>query len=148
MKLSESKLIVKIKKIHPDAITPIYSSEGAVGLDFFSIEDYNLESGETYIFKTGIQMEIPEGYAGLFWDRSGLSSRSSIKKLAGVIDHDYRGEIGIVLHNLSKKDRPIKKGDKIAQMLIQKVEHVLIQEVEELSETSRGSGGFGSTDKK
>ena len=145
MKMTESKLVVKIKKIHSDAITPVYSSEGAAGLDFFSIEDYDLKPGETYIVKTGIAMEIPEGYVGLVWDRSGLSSKNSIERLAGVIDDDYRGEIGIVLHNLSKKEYPIKKGSKIAQMLIQKVEHVLIQEVEELSDTSRGIGGFGST---
>ena len=90
-------------------------------------------------------MEIPKGYAGLIWDRSGLSSKHSLEKVAGVIDHDYRGEVGVVLHNQSDKNYKIAKGDKIAQMLIQKVERVKIIETENLSDTSRGSGGFGST---
>lgn len=140
-------LKVRIKKIDSNAIIPQYSSEDAAGLDFFSNEDYEFQVGETHIIKTGIQMEIPKGYAGLIWDRSGLSSKHSVEKMAGVIDSDYRGEIGIVLHNQSKKSYKISKGDKVAQMLIQKVERVLIKEVDELSETPRGTGGFGSTGK-
>ena len=138
---------LKVKKIHPDAQVPIYGSEEAAGLDLFSIEDYELKIGETYIFKTGIQMEIPRGYAGLIWDRSGLSSKKSIEKVAGVIDSDYRGEIGIALHNQSGKNYMINKGDKIAQMLIQRVERVFIHVVSNLSESTRGEGGFGSTGK-
>ncbi|MDP3992277.1 MAG: dUTP diphosphatase [Nanoarchaeota archaeon] len=138
---------IKVKKIHPDARVPVYGSEEAAGLDLFSNESYELKTGETYVFKTGIQMEIPKGYAGLMWDRSGLSSKHSIERVAGVIDSDYRGEIGIALHNQSGKNYMVNKGDKIAQLLIQRVERVSINTVENLSDSVRGEGGFGSTGK-
>jgi dUTP pyrophosphatase len=141
-------LTVKVKKLHQDAQLPRYSTDGAVGLDFYSYEEHTLQPGDTYTFKTGIAMEIPEGYGGFIWDRSGLSSKSAIEKMAGVIDPDYRGDVGVVLHNTKKESYTVSKGDKIAQMVIQKVEKVNIVEVKELSETQRGSGGFGSTGKK
>ena len=90
-------------------------------------------------------MELPEGFVGLVWDKSGLAIKNGIKTMAGVIDSGYRGEIGIVLANLSDQDFKIEKGQKIAQMLIQKVEWAEIEEVKELSKTKRGDGGFGST---
>lgn len=144
---NKMSLNIKIKKLRDDAKAPAYGSDNAVGLDFFSTEDYELKIGETHVFKTGIAMEIPRGYGGLIWDRSGISSKNSIERVAGVIDPDYRGEIGIALHNQSQKNYRISSGDKIAQMLIQKVERVNIVEAEELSQTYRGSGGFGSTGK-
>jgi len=138
-------MIIKIKKLYNDAVVPQYAHKGDAGADFFSYENHILRPGETYKFKTGIAMEIPEGYVGLVWDKSGFSSKNSVHRLAGVVDSIYRGEILIALHNLSNKEKSITKGQKIAQMLIQKVEAAEFQLVEELSETSRGEDGFGST---
>jgi len=110
-----------------------------------SIEDYILKPMERAIIKTGLQMEIPEGYFGSIRDRSGLAARYSIHVLAGVIDSHYRGEVGVVLVNLDRGEFRINKKDRIAQMLIQPIERVILKEVEELSNTLRGQGGFGST---
>lgn len=137
-------LTLKVKKLCDEAIIPRYGTLGAAGFDLCSIEEYSIKPGETYMFKTGISMEIPSGYVGLLWDRSGLGSKG-IHRYAGVVDDDYRGEVRVVLHNSTQKNRDVKKGDKIVQMLIQKVEKVTIENVEELSDTSRGEGGFGST---
>ena len=90
-------------------------------------------------------MELPEGYVALVWDKSGLALNNGIKTMAGVIDSCYRGEIGIVLVNLNNQDYKIKKGQKISQILIQKVETAEIEVAEKLSETKRSEGGFGST---
>ncbi len=94
---------------------------------------------------TWIAMEIPDGHVGLIWDKSGLSTKHGLKTLAGVVDAGYRGEISIAMANVGNEPYTFKKGEKIAQMLIQKVEQAEFTEVEELSETSRGAGGFGST---
>lgn len=93
---------------------------------------------------TGISMAIPKGYAGLIWDKSGLAMKKGIKTMAGVIDAGYQGEIKILLHNLSKEEFKIEKGMKISQMLIQPVESRELLEVDDLEETERGEGGFGS----
>ena len=92
-------------------------------------------------------MEIPEGYVGLMWDKSGLSTNHRIKSLGGVIDSGYRGESLLAAINLGDTAYTVEKGHKVAQMLIQKIETVLVLDVEELSGTSRGVGGFGSTGK-
>ena len=136
---------IKYKRIHPDAKIPSYAHEGDAGMDLYSVEDYVLKPGEKIIVKTGIAIEMPEGYFGSIRDRSGLAARYAIHVLAGVIDCHYRGEIGVVIINLGKEEFSISKGDRIAQVLIQTVEHVNILEVNELSETSRGKDGFGST---
>ena len=136
---------IKYKRIHPDAKIPSYAHEGDAGMDLYSVEDYVLKPGEKIIVKTGIATEMPEGYFGSIRDRSGLAARYAIHVLAGVIDCNYRGEIGVVIINLGKEEFSISKGDRIAQVLIQTVEHVNILEVNELSETSRGKDGFGST---
>jgi len=138
-------VIVKIKKINSDAIIPKYAHKGDAGFDLCSIEDYILKPMERAIIKTGLQMEIPEGYFGSIRDRSGLAARYSIHVLAGVIDSHYRGEVGVVLVNLDRGEFRINKKDRIAQMLIQPIERVILKEVEELSNTLRGQGGFGST---
>jgi dUTP pyrophosphatase len=96
---------------------------------------------------TGIAMEIPEGYVGLIWDKSGLSIKNGIKTLGGVIDSTYRGEVLVGMINLSDADYTFLKGHKVAQMVIQKKEFVDFEEVSELSDTVRGEGGFGSTGK-
>lgn len=138
-------ILAKCKKLHPDARIPSYAHEGDAGMDLYSQEDYILKPLERALVKTGVAMEIPEGYWGNIRDRSGLASKKGIHTLAGVVDSIYRGEIGVVIMNLGKEDFEIKKGDKIAQMLIQKVEQANVIEVNELSETVRGDGGFGST---
>jgi len=139
---------LKILKIDSEAIIPNYANEDDAGLDLYSAENFILKSGQRRAIETGIKMEIPEGYVGLVWDKSGLAVNDGIKTTAGVVDSGYRGEIKIVLINLSNQDFEIKKGQKIAQMLIQKVEHPKIEIVEFLSESGRGEGGFGSTGKR
>ncbi len=137
-------LKIKVKKIHPNAVIPKYAYEGDAGMDLHSVKNYVLKPMEKTIVKTGLQMEIPEKYFGSIRDRSGLAAKHSIHTLAGVIDSHYRGEIGVVLINLGEKEFKINKYDRIAQLIIQPIKIAEIQEVENLSETSRG-GGFGSS---
>ena len=113
-------------------------------MDLFSLENYMLKSGERKIFGTGLKIELPKGYVSLIWDKGGVASKG-IKTMGGVIEHTYRGEYKIILMNLSNEICEIKKGDKIAQLIIQPVETATVIEVNELTETSRGEGGFGST---
>ncbi len=136
---------LKVKRLREDAILPKYAHEGDAGLDVYSCEDAVLKAGERAMISTGISCEFPEGYVALVWDKSGLASKNGIKTMAGVIDCHYRGEWKIVLLNTSKEDIEIKKGQKIAQVLIQRIEKAEVKEVEELSDTTRGEGGFGST---
>ncbi len=136
---------IQIKKIDPEAITPKFALRGDAGMDLYSSEDVILSSGERTSCKTGIAIKIPEGYAGLIWDKGGPSHKFGIKTLGGVFDSNYTGEYLIGLINLSREDFEIKRGQKIAQVLFQKIEIPEIEEVNELSETNRGSGAFGST---
>lgn len=141
-------LILNIKKLDKDAIVPKYAHEGDAGLDLFSNEECILKAGERRAVKTGISTSFPRGYVALIWDRSGNAAKKGIKTMAGVIDAGYRGEWGVVMLNTSDEDFEIKKGDKIAQALIQPVISAEIKEVESLEESSRGEGGFGSTGKR
>ncbi len=136
---------IKIKKLNSEAIVPKYAHEGDAGMDLFSVENLILKSKHRVAVKTGISIGLPKGYVGLVWDKSGVALKSGIKTMAGVMDSGYRGEYKIVLINLSSKNFEIKKGQKIAQLLIQKIEGPKIEIVEELSETKRGEGGFGSS---
>ena len=138
---------LKIKKLSPNAFMPNYAHEGDAGMDFFASEAITIKVGERVQVKTGISMEIPQGYVGLIWDKSGLSHKQGLKTLGGVIDAGYRGEIMIGMINLGSEDYKIEAGHKVAQMLIQKVESPELVEVEELDDTSRGWDGFGSTGK-
>jgi dUTP pyrophosphatase len=138
---------LKVKKLHRDAVLPKYNHDGDAGIDLFAFTETKLNSGERTSVPTGIAVEIPYGYVGLIWDKSGVAHKGGIKTLGGVIDSGYRGEIKVGVINLSKETYTFEKGHKIAQMLIQKVETVEIEEVEELSETVRGEKGFGSTGK-
>ncbi|MEK7568194.1 MAG: dUTP diphosphatase, partial [Patescibacteria group bacterium] len=136
---------IKIVKIEEDAKIPNYANLSDAGMDLFSIEEVVLKIGERQAIRTGIKTEIPDGYVGLVWDKSGLALNNGTKTMAGVIDSGYRGEIKIVLVNLGDEDFEIKKGQKIAQMLVQKVERPEIELVDELNATERGENGFGST---
>lgn len=138
------KLKLKVKRISPGAKLPLYSHKGDAGMDLFSAVDDLIQAGEVKPIPTGIQMAIPEGYVGLIWDKSGISLRG-VHRLAGVVDAGYRGEVRVVMVNLGKEPFVVKKGVKIAQMLIQPVETVEVVEADELDETLRGKGGFGST---
>ena len=143
--MGKEDMKLKIKKLHPDAKIPSYAHAGDAGMDLCSVEEKTLMPGDKTIVKTGIVIELPEDYFGNIRDRSGLAAKYGIHTLAGVVDCHYRGEIGVVMINLGKEEFKINVGDRIAQMLIQKVENPEIEEVSELSETKRGEGGFGST---
>ncbi len=140
-------LTIKIKKIHPDAIVPKYAHYGDAGMDLFSTQTIILHPGERVQIPTGIAIELPEDYVSLVWDKSGLSHKHGLKTVGGVIDSGYRGEYMVGMINLGAADYTIEKGHKVAQVLIQKVEHPQIEIVEELSDSSRGEGGFGSSGK-
>ena len=139
---------VKTKKLHPEAKIPKRAHADDAGMDLYSIEDVAFMPGERRVVKTGIAMAIPSGYAGLIWDKSGLAIRSGIKVMGGVIDAGYRGEIQVGLKNLSDEEVRIEAGDKVAQLLMQKVELIEAREVDELDDTIRGEKGFGSTGKQ
>ena len=140
-------MILKIKKLHPDAKVPKYAHKGDAGFDLCSTEDVMIKRGERISIPTGIAMEIPEGHVGLIWDKNGLSVIHGIKTIAGVIDSTYRGEILVAVTNHGEKNYIFEKGHRVAQMLIQKVETAEFVEVGELSITTRGEGRLGSTGK-
>lgn len=133
------------KKLHPEAKIPSFAYPGDAGMDLYSVTDLVLKPGERASVPTGIALALPEGYVALVWDKGGVSHKFGVKVLGGVIDSGYRGEYLIGLVNLGHEDFEIKVGQKIAQLLIQKVEHPDIEEVTELNDTSRGAGRFGST---
>jgi dUTP pyrophosphatase len=135
---------LKVKRIHPEAKLPVYGHPGDAGLDLFSVVDRDLAPGEVFAVPTGIQVAVPPGHVGLVWDKSGLSLRS-VHRLAGVIDAGYRGEVQVVLINLGGTPFAVRKGMKIAQLLVQPVAVVTVVEADSLDDTSRGQGGFGST---
>lgn len=134
-----------IKKLHPDAIVPKYALPGDAGMDLYACETVVLEPNQKTTVKTGIAMAIPKGHVALVWDKSGIASKHHLHTLAGVIDENYRGELGVVIGNFGSVPYTIEKGKKFAQLLIQPVLQPETKEVDSLDETVRGSGGFGST---
>ncbi len=124
---------------------PVFAKEGDAGMDLYSAQNFVLRPGQRIFCKTGLAIKIPDGYAGLVWDKSGLSHKFGIKTLGGVFDSNYTGEYLVGLVNLGQEDFEIKKGQKIAQLLIQKIEAPKIEEAGNLPQTNRGSGAFGST---
>lgn len=138
---------LKVSKLNSQAVLPNYSYEDDAGFDLYSIEDVTLNPFERFQIKTGISMQIPKGYVGLIWDKSGISHKAGMKTLGGVIDSGYRGEVMVGIVNLSNEIYTFKKGEKVAQMIIQKKETCNIVEVKELEETDRGEKGFGSSGK-
>lgn len=135
---------IKVKKLREDAIIPKYSHPGDAGMDLYSTEDIILKPKHRALVGTGLSIELPKGYVALIWDKSGVASKG-IKTMGGVIEYTYRGEYKVILVNLSSKDFEIKKGQKIAQLLLQPIQTADIEIVKKLSKTSRGKGGFGST---
>ena len=143
------KFEMNIKKLNENAIVPTYGSSFAAGADLYACEggEIVIEAGQTRLVHTGIAMEIPEGMVGLVYARSGLASKRGLAPAnkVGVIDSDYRGEIMVALHNHGDTDRTVSGGDRIAQTLFVPVEQADSNEVDDLDDTARGDGGFGST---
>lgn len=138
---------LNIKKLHPDAKMPTYAHDGDAGFDLYALKTHTITPGSRVSVGVGLAMEIPNGYVGLIWDKSGLSLNHGLKTIGGVIDAGFRGEVAVSIMNLSTDDYIIEAGHKVAQMLIQKVERAEIKEVAELSNTTRGANGYGSTGK-
>lgn len=136
---------LSVKKLHPEAILPVRAHHDDAGLDLFANEAFTLAPGERRTVKTGIALAIPTGYVGLIWDKSSVPHKWGVKTMGGVIDASYRGEVGVIMVNLSNQAQEFEKGAKISQLLIQKVEFPEVCEVSELDDTIRGEGGFGST---
>jgi dUTP pyrophosphatase len=136
---------LKIKKLKPSAIVPSYAHPGDAGMDVFSTEDYLVRPGEQVLVSTGIAMEYPSGYFSSIRGKSGLAVKKGICILGGVVEHTYRGEYGVIVLNTGDEDFIIKVGDKVAQVLIQPIASAEIEEVEELNDSVRGEGAFGST---
>ena len=142
---------IKLKKLNKNAIIPAYATENSAGADLCYVNDFPLEieSGKTVLINTGIAIEIPQGYAAFVFARSGLSLKKGLAPAnkVGVIDSDYRGEIKVSLHNHSLETQTVSPGERIAQLVILPYIKAIFFECDELNQTSRGEGGFGSTGK-
>lgn len=145
-------MILRFKKLNEKAIAPTYGSEYAAGADLYALSDgdITIEPGQTVLVHTGIAMEIPEGMGGFIYARSGLASKKGLAPAnkVGVVDSDYRGEVMVALHNHGTVPQTISGGERIAQMVIAPFIKVEYTECDELSDTVRGAGGFGSTGTK
>ena len=143
---------VKIKKLNEEAKIPTYGTDYAAGADLYALTEdiVTIMPGETKLIKTGISMEIPTGYAGLIYARSGLASKKGLAPAnkVGVVDSDYRGEIMVALHNHSNEERQIENGERIAQFVITPYLKACFEELDSLDDTQRGENGFGSTGTK
>ncbi|EJB81951.1 deoxyuridine 5'-triphosphate nucleotidohydrolase [Helicobacter pylori Hp H-6] len=138
---------IKIQKIHPNALTPKYQTEGSSGFDLHAVEEVTIKPHSVGLVKIGICLSLEVGYELQVRTRSGLALNHQVMVLnsPGTVDNDYRGEIKVILANLSDKDFKVQVGDRIAQGVVQKTYKAEFIECERLDETSRGSGGFGST---
>lgn len=139
---------VKIKKLHPDAVMPTYGSSGAACFDLYALRGSFLTGGNADTFSTGLAFQIPEGHAMLVFSRSGhgFNNDTRLANCVGVIDHDYRGEVMVKLRiDQNYSVLSVKAGDRIAQAMIIPFPKVTFEWAEELSDTDRGQGGFGST---
>lgn len=143
---------VKIKKLNPKAKLPVYGSPCAAGADLFACTDgdVTIQPHETVMIPTGLAMELPVGYAGFIYARSGLASKKGLAPAnkVGVVDCDYRGEVKVALHNHGNVSQTISCGERIAQLVVAPYVTAQFEEAEELSQTVRGEGGFGSTGTK
>ncbi|XP_003471906.1 deoxyuridine 5'-triphosphate nucleotidohydrolase, mitochondrial isoform X2 [Cavia porcellus] len=144
---SEAALRLRFVRLSEHATAPTRGSARAAGYDLYSAYDYTIPSMEKALVKTDIQIGLPSGCYGRVAPRSGLATKYFIDVGAGVIDEDYRGNVGVVLFNFGKEKFEVKKGDRIAQLICERIYYPEIEEVEGLDSTERGSGGFGSTGK-
>ena len=142
---------IRVKKLHPSAVLPTYGSASAAGADLYACLEapVTIEPGEIYWVPTGIALEVPAGCAGLIYARSSMGTKRGLAPAnkVGVVDSDYRGEIKVVLLNHSKVPQTLAPGERIAQFVITPVLTPSYEEVEDLTDTDRGTGGFGSTGK-
>lgn len=138
---------LKFRKLHENAVTPAYASEGDAGLDLCALEGTVIKPGERALVKTGIAIELEPYTVGLVCSRSGLAYKKGVFVLnaPGIIDSGYRGDVGVILQNSGAEDFEIEAGDRIAQLVIQEFVSVKLVEVDEVSSSTRGEGGFGST---
>lgn len=141
--------MIRIKKLHPNAVIPTYGSLEAAGADIYACLEaaVTIPAGKTVFIPTGLAMEVPRGCAGLIYARSSMGSKRGLAPAnkVGVIDSDYRGQVMVALHNHSQEDQVVNHGERVAQLIITPVFTPGFREVDDLSETDRGSGGFGST---
>ena len=144
-------LFLCVKKLYDDSIFPKQATEGSVGYDLYAHEDVKILKGDRRTIGIGVAMKVPNGHYGRISPRSGLAVKYGIQILGGAIDTDFRGEVGVILYYGGNNTDPdyftVKKGDRIAQLILEKVSTVQVQVVEDLSKTERGDGGFGSTGK-
>jgi dUTP pyrophosphatase len=138
---------IKIKKLKENAKLPSYAHPGDVGMDLYSLEDKILKPGEHYIFFHGFALEFEEGYAAIVKDKSGIS-KANLHTMGGVFDAGYRGEYNTHLVNLGTEPYTIEEGDKVSQLIIYPVAIAELEETDNLSDSSRGTGNFGSTGRK
>ncbi|PAD19136.1 dUTP diphosphatase [Shouchella clausii] len=162
---------VKVKRLHPDAVLPRLATVGSAGFDLYAVEDAIIEPGETTVVKTGLAFELPPGYEMQIRPRSGITSKTKLRVQLGTVGADYRGEVGVIVDNVSERagewehgfyrvdgghnldhrvyapigTHIVRKGDRIAQAVIQRLPSVEFTEAESLGDTERGAGGFGST---
>jgi dUTP pyrophosphatase len=145
-----SKLEIAVQKLAADVKMPAYAHEGDAGLDLYSTINHTLQPGERVLIPTGLKMAIPHGYEGQVRPKSGLALKHGLTVLntPGTVDAPYRGEVGVILINLDPKTPyEVKKGEKVAQMVFNKIEYATFTEAADLTATTRGEGGFGSTGK-
>lgn len=140
---------VKIKRLSENGFVPTQANKTDAGYDLYSVEDVEIKSMDRVLIHTDIAIELPKGFEAQIRPRSGLAAKNGITVLnsPGTIDESYRGQICVIAINLSKKKQQIKFGDRIAQVVFKKVEYVNFKEVDQLSNTERGGGGFGSSGK-
>lgn len=134
-----------VRRTHPAAQVPVRSTEGAAGLDLFAAVDGTVPTRGRTLVTTGIEVAIPSGFVGLIWPRSGLAVKRGIETGAGVIDADYRGEVGVLLHNHTDSPYEYKAGDRVAQLVLMPIAEMPIHETNELPPTTRAKRGYGST---
>ena len=139
---------ISLRRLHPDAVVPSYAHPGDAGADLCTTVDVRLAPGERALLPTGLAMALPEGFVALVHPRSGLAARCglSIVNTPGTVDAGYRGEVKVLLINLDpREDVVLSKGDRVAQLVVQRVERAVFVEVDDLPGSSRGAGGYGST---
>jgi dUTP pyrophosphatase len=140
-------MIIKVKKLKPDAKLPKYHHPGDVGMDMYALESYTLQPMEHHLFYHGFALEFPEGYAAIVKDKSSIA-KAGLHTMGGVYDAGFRGEYNTHVVNLSNEPYTVEEGDKVAQLVIYPIEIAELEETDTLSESARGTGGFGSTGKK
>ncbi|XP_052895078.1 deoxyuridine 5'-triphosphate nucleotidohydrolase [Anopheles moucheti] len=143
--MPEQKCVLKFAKLSENAFAPTKGSAKAAGYDLRSAYDYTVSGRGKQLVMTDIQVQVPEGCYGRVAPRSGLAVKNFIDVGAGVVDEDYRGNVGVVLFNHSEADFEVKKGDRIAQFICEKIAYPDLEELPTLTDTERGAGGFGST---